>query len=83
MAVQTLVLLLALELEDENLIGTILTGNRGEHFGIVEIAAGEHAPVGIACGDETRKLQLCTDFGGDGLDPNFIAWSNTVLFAAR
>ena len=74
-----LILLLALELEDENLIATAFTDDGGEDLGSVEVGL-ELALFG-ANGEDVRELELAIFVGG-GLDLQLLAGGDEVLFAA-
>ena len=74
-----LVLLLALELEDEDLIAAAFADDGGQNLGSVEIGL-EFALFG-ADGEDVGELEFAVFVGG-GFDLQLLAWGDEVLFAA-
>src|SRR5579872_1384685 len=74
-----LVLLLALELEDQHLVAASVPGDGGRDLGLGQIRPRDEL-VGIAhYGNYAAHLNLRTDIAVDGVNLDRVARSNTVL----
>src|SRR5580704_3113045 len=76
-----LVLLLALELEDDGLIAAAVGGDGALHARGAEDRAGLHR-VSIHHGDDAVEFDFGAYVAGQSLDFNRLAWRDTILFTA-
>ena len=83
---RALVLLLALELEHENLVRPVLCGNGRVHTYIARAFAEQQIARRVACVLEQRdnftERNFRSDFGGQFGNPNHIARCDAKLFSA-
>src|SRR6476646_1045087 len=74
------VLLFALELEYSDLLGAVVVGNSGDHFGGAQLRLGKHFAV-FKYSEYVRYLERRADIEGQLLDPDHVAGRHTVLLS--